>query len=109
MLRGFFGGALDEGAFKRSDDTLVTEAHRSWSSRFGITGEPSLTRVVRWNRASPQHEVGHAARVNRIEAALRALPPLALAGSGFRAVGLPDVITDARTTMRGLLDRWHAR
>ncbi len=109
VLRGFFGGALDEEALARSDDALVAEAHRSWSARFDITEAPSLTRVVRWTRASPQHEVGHAARVRRIEAALDGLPPVALAGSGFRAVGLPDVIADARTAMASLLDRWRAR
>jgi hypothetical protein len=31
---------------------------------------------------------------------------VAVCGSGFRAVGIPDVASDARTTMRSLLDRW---
>jgi protoporphyrinogen/coproporphyrinogen III oxidase len=109
VLRGFFGGAFDEGVLARSDADLVQEAHDSWRGRFGINGLPTLTRVVRWDRTSPQHEVGHAARVRQIDGALADLPLVAVAGSGFRAVGIPDVIADARSAVRDLLDRWRAR
>ncbi len=109
VLRGFLGGAFDETVLGRPDAALVAEAHGAWSRRFDITAPPELTRVVRWDRASPQHDVGHAARVSAIDDRLAARPGLAVAGSGFRAIGIPDVITDARTTMRGLLDRWRAR
>lgn len=109
VLRGFFGGALDEAILARGDLALAAEAEATWSRRFGASGPPVLTRVVRWTRASPQHEVGHAGRVQVIAQAIATLPPVDVAGSGFRAVGLPDVIADARAAMRGLLDRWRAR
>jgi len=108
VLRGFFGGALDEAALVADDAALVAVAHASWARRFGVSGDPVLTRVVRWTRTSPQHEVGHAARVRRIDEALAPLPPVAVCGSGFRAVGIPDVVTDAREVTRRLLDRWRA-
>lgn len=109
VLRGFFGGALDEAILAHSDADLVAQAASTWSRRFGAREQPVLTRVVRWTRASPQHEVGHASRVQAIAKAIATLPPVDVAGSGFRAVGLPDVIADARAAMRGLLDRWRAR
>ncbi len=105
ILRGFFGGAFDEATLARDDASLVELAGVSWARRFGITGDPVLTRVVRWTRATPQHEVGHAARVLDIEGALAALPPVAVCGSAFRAIGIPDVVSDARRSVRGLLDR----
>lgn len=108
VLRGFVGGAFDEGALSRSDQELIDLAHASWARRFDVDGAPTLTRVVRWPRGSPQHEVGHAARVRRIEAALSTLPPVGICGSGFRAVGIPDVVSDARDAMGRLLDRWRA-
>ena len=40
----------------------------------GIRGEPLLTRVYRWERASAQHEVGHLARMAAIERALARHP-----------------------------------
>jgi oxygen-dependent protoporphyrinogen oxidase len=108
VLRGFFGGALDEAALARSDDELIDLAHRTWVRRFGVAGPPVLTRVVRWVRSSPQHEVGHGARVRAIDSAMAVLPPVAVCGSGFRAVGIPDVVSDARVTMSRLLERWRA-
>ena len=109
ILRGFFGGALDEGTLSLGDSSLADLAHRSWTGRFGISGSPELARIVRWVRASPQHEVGHARRVSTIDGRLREIGNVAVAGSGFRAVGIPDVIADARAAMGQLLDRWHAR
>ena len=108
VLRGFFGGAFDEGVLERSDAELLALAQASWARRFGVAGPPVLSRVVRWTRSSPQHEVGHAARVQRIEAALATSPPVALCGSGFRAVGIPDVVSDARAAVATLLGRWRA-
>jgi len=57
-----------------------------------------LTRLFRWTRQSPQYEVGHLQRVAAIERALQATPGLFLAGSGFRAIGIPDCIADGRAT-----------
>lgn len=108
LLRGFFGGAFDEGVLASQDDELTSMAHASWSQRFGIQGPPTLTRVVRWTNQSPQHEVGHAARVARLESVLASLPFVNVCGSGFRAVGIPDVISDARASVSLLFDRWHA-
>jgi len=108
VLRGFFGGAFDEATLTHTDDELVELAHGTWVRRFGVSGAPALTRVVRWTRASPQHDVGHAARVRSVEDALAVLPPVAVCGSGFRAIGIPDVISDARAAMDRLLQRWRA-
>ncbi len=108
VLRGFVGGAFDEGALDRSDEALVDATHTSWARRFGVQGRPTLTRVVRWPRTSPQHDVGHAARVQQLEQALTGLPPVGICGSGFRAIGIPDVASDARHAVRLLLDRWRA-
>jgi oxygen-dependent protoporphyrinogen oxidase len=108
VLRGFFGGAFDEAVLERPDADLLALAHASWARRFGVEGPPELSRVVRWMRSSPQHDVGHAARVQQVEAALATLPPVALCGSGFRAVGIPDVVSDARAAVAALLRRWRA-
>ena len=109
LLRGFYGGAYDEAVMDWSDDALVDDAHMSWARRFGIGNRPSFSRVVRWSRTSPQHEVGHLARIATVDGALAALGGIAVAGSGFRAVGIPDVVTDARQVVRRLLDVWRAR
>ena len=66
----------------------------------GITGDPLLSRVYRFERASAQHEVGHLARVEAIDRALTRMPGLFMTGSGLRGVGIPDCVADARATAR---------
>ena len=46
--------------------------------------------------AGAQHTVGHLSRVEEIERRLAVHGGLFVAGSGFRAVGIPDCVTDAR-------------
>jgi oxygen-dependent protoporphyrinogen oxidase len=62
----------------------------------GITAAPTLARVYRWPNAGAQHTVGHLSRVDEIEQRLAAHGGLFVAGSGFRAVGIPDCVADAR-------------
>jgi oxygen-dependent protoporphyrinogen oxidase len=62
----------------------------------GIGSPPHLSRVYRWPNAGAQHNVGHLARLERIEARLAGLPGVFAAGSGFRSIGIPDCVADGR-------------
>ena len=62
----------------------------------GLRGVPVLERVYRWPCATPQMEVGHLARIARLEADLAARPGLFVTGAGLRGTGLPDTIADAQ-------------
>jgi oxygen-dependent protoporphyrinogen oxidase len=97
-MRTFVGGARDPRALDRSDDALVGLSLAALTPLLGITGPPILTRVYRWERASAQHEVGHAARLVAIDRKLADKPGLFLTGSGFRGVGIPDCVADGRAT-----------
>jgi oxygen-dependent protoporphyrinogen oxidase len=96
LLRAFLGGALDPGAFDLPDDALVDIATKDISSVLRIASAPHLARVHRWPRAGAQHNVGHAARLARVEQRLAALPGLFVAGSGFHSIGVPDCVADGR-------------
>jgi oxygen-dependent protoporphyrinogen oxidase len=96
LIRGFLGGGRDPHRLDRSDQELIEAAREELVELLGITGEPSLTRLYRWTRQSPQYAVGHLSRVSRIEQRLAAVPGIFLTGSGFRAIGVPDCITDGR-------------
>lgn len=98
LIRGFFGGGRDRERLEAGDETLIRLALEELGPLLGITGAPLFSRVFRWHRQSPQHEVGHLARVAAIEQRLQQRPGLFLTGSGFRAVGIPDCIADARDT-----------
>jgi protoporphyrinogen/coproporphyrinogen III oxidase len=95
LLRAFIGGAHDPDAAGLPEDRLAAIVRRDLNGVLGIAAEPSLTRVYRWPNAGAQHTVGHLQRVEEIE---RRLAPrgIFVAGSGFRSVGIPDCIADAR-------------
>ena len=78
------------------DDELITLAREELESLLEITGDPLFARLSRWTRQSPQYEVGHLQRVARIEQRLLALPGIFITGSGYRAIGIPDCISDGR-------------
>ena len=96
LFRGFLGGATDASILDETDDTLIATATRELSSVLSITGPPQLVTIHRWQDAGAQHNVGHAARLDRMTRRLEALPGLLVAGSGFRSIGVPDCIADGR-------------
>jgi len=104
LLRTFVGGARDPKALEESDAELVSRSMRALRPLLGITGEPLLSRVYRWDRANAQHEVGHLDRVAAIERALTHHPGLFVTGSGFRGTGIPDCVADGRATGKQLAE-----
>ena len=98
LVRGFLGGGRDPHRLDAPDDELIQAAREALTEILGIDGEPLITRLYRYPRQSPQYTVGHLDRVAAIERRVTALPGLFVAGSGFRAIGIPDCIADARAT-----------
>jgi protoporphyrinogen/coproporphyrinogen III oxidase len=98
LLRGFLGGGRDPRRLDASDEELIDTARRELSDLLGTSGPPLFSRFYRWTRQSPQYEVGHLHRVVSIERRLNALPGLFVTGSGFKAIGIPDCISDGRAT-----------
>ena len=89
------------------DDTdLETLVRQECADLLGITAPPELVRIHRHVQAMPQYRVGHVARVDIIEARLSKYHGLAVAGSAYRGVGIPDSIhsgeTAAETVMAAL-------
>jgi oxygen-dependent protoporphyrinogen oxidase len=98
LLRAFLGGARNPELLGRDDGDLVRLAHEEMARIHGIHGEPVVTRLARWERANAQHEVGHPARIRRIEARLADLPGLFVTGSAYRGTGITDCVADGRAT-----------
>ena len=98
LLRAFLGGGRDPHRLDRSDADLRDSAREELEDILHIQGAPVFEpRVYRWTRQSPQYEVGHLDRVAAVDRHLSAVPGLFIAGSGLRAVGIPDCVQDGRT------------
>jgi oxygen-dependent protoporphyrinogen oxidase len=96
LFRAFLGGATDPSAALLSDDELAAIATDDVSRALGTSGSPAFVRIQRWPKAGAQHNVGHRSHLQQIEIRLSALPGLFVAGSGFRAIGIPDCVADGR-------------
>ena len=100
LMRAFLGGTRDPMAIERGDDALIKQSLLALTPLMSLRAQPFLTKVYRWPRANAQYEVGHLARVAAIDLTLARHPGLLLTGSGFRGVGIPDCVADARATAR---------
>lgn len=94
LLRCFVGGVLRPDIYELEDRDLVATVRNEMWALVGARERPLLARVARYPRSMPQYNVGHLERVAMIDARVRALPGLALAGAAYRGVGIPDCIRD---------------
>jgi oxygen-dependent protoporphyrinogen oxidase len=91
VLRCFVGGE-DPAVLSLSDEELVTGVRAELLTIMGVSDTPVFTHVARWPRSMAQYTVGHADRLARIEARLKQLPGLHLAGNAYHGIGIPDCV-----------------
>ena len=104
LLRVFVGRAGQEQDIPWDDAGLLTLAQEELRMTLGIAAQPTLWRVFRWERAMPQYNLGHLERLARIEAMLQRWPSLALAGNGYRGIGIPDCIRSGELAVQRILE-----
>jgi len=88
LFRVLVGGARDPQAVDATDEQLVSRALDALERVLHLQATPAMTYVVRQRRGIPQYVVGHAARLQRIEAALANHPGLALSGYSYHGVAM---------------------
>ncbi len=88
----------------RDEESLLALAREELALTLGISAEPLVTRVFFWEKAMPQYNLGHPALLRRIDAALDQHPGLALAGNGYRGIGIPDCIHSGELAAEKVLD-----
>ena len=102
LLRAFLGEA---SIGDRDDDELILAVRRDLGELLAVDAEPQLVRFQRWPRSMAQYAVGHLERVAEIEEAVRRLPGLALAGNGYRGIGIPDCIHSGEQAAESIIEQ----
>jgi oxygen-dependent protoporphyrinogen oxidase len=105
LLRVFAGRAGQEEDMPQDEAGLLEVALEELLLTLGITAQPIYERVYYWDRAMPQYNLGHPQRLERIDTAIEKLPALALAGNGYRGIGIPDCIHSGEVAAAQVLDQ----
>ena len=92
LIRCFLGGSRDEQVLQLTDEAILGIVRDELREIVGLKAEPLFTRIYRWRGAMAQYTIGHLDRLERIESLLKPLPGLALAGNGYRGIGVPDCV-----------------
>ncbi len=103
LLTVLLGGAHRPELLARDDEGLVQAARAELSALLGVSRAPTLTQVIRWPRAIPQYNVGHAQRVASILAQASRWPGLWLGGNAYRGAGVADCVRSAGELGRQML------
>lgn len=90
LIRVFVGRAGQDIPW--NEDDLLALATEELKLTLGVTAKPLLSRVFLWDKAMPQYNLGHPDILKRIDTVLEKYPGLALAGNGYRGIGIPDCI-----------------
>jgi oxygen-dependent protoporphyrinogen oxidase len=102
LIRVFVGRAGQDIPWNESD--LLALAREELQLTLGITAEPMISRVFMWDKAMPQYNLGHPELLKRIDTALERHPSLALAGNGYRGIGIPDCIHSGELAAEKILN-----
>jgi protoporphyrinogen/coproporphyrinogen III oxidase len=101
LIRVFVGRAGQEVPWDEAG--LLAIARQEARLTLGITADPLVARVFRWEKAMPQYNLGHPDLLHRIEGALKGHPGLALAGNAYRGIGIPDCIRSGELAVDRIL------
>jgi oxygen-dependent protoporphyrinogen oxidase len=103
LLRCFIAGSSAENLWALSDHQIVGMVRNELQQILGLRAEPLFARVYKWKSAMAQYGVGHLDRLDRVEPLRQRLPGLALAGNGYRGIGIPDCISSGQDAVKQIL------
>lgn len=104
LIRVFVGRAGQDADMPRDETSLLALAREELQLTLGVSAEPILSRVFVWENAMPQYNLGHPAKLAQIDSALANHPGLALAGNGYRGIGIPDCINSGKVAVEKIIE-----
>jgi oxygen-dependent protoporphyrinogen oxidase len=103
LVRAFFGGKAADRLMRCGNDETAAVARLELARILGPLPEPQMIVVRRLPRSLPLYGVGHLERMAELEERIGLLDGLWLLGNGYRGVGLPDLVRDARSAARQIV------
>ena len=95
QFRTMVGGDGDHDSARLSDAELISLVKRDLGSIIGLSGEPELVKIYRWEYGIPQYHIGHLDKMKIIERELQSIRGIHLAGNAYYGIGLNDCVKQA--------------
>ncbi|UCH45012.1 MAG: protoporphyrinogen oxidase [Nitrospiraceae bacterium] len=95
LLRTMIGGAKHPDIAGLEDNNIIDIVYDELKSVMGLTTEPDMVRVYRWDKAIPQYLLGHNKLLAQIDDRLTASPGLYLTGNSYRGIGMNDCVANS--------------
>lgn len=102
LIRVFVGRAGQDIPWNESE--LLAVAKEELRLTLAIKAQPLLERVFMFDKAMPQYNLGHPEKLKKIDAALEKYSGLALAGNGYRGIGIPDCIHSGELAVNKIVE-----
>lgn len=107
LIRAYYGGldVADDGTALPLDSMRSLPYQNALADLGSILGplpKPAFSITRLWPRGLPQYAVGHLDRMAALDERIQRLGNLSLLGNGYRGVGMPDLIRDARAAARAI-------
>ena len=104
LLRCFLGGSRDPEVLNCGDAEVVSIVRRELKEILNFTAQPLFYRIHRWPSSMAQYGVGHAERVNKLQAAIEHHPGLFLAGNAYSGIGISDCVRTGKVAAKRALE-----
>jgi oxygen-dependent protoporphyrinogen oxidase len=95
LLTSFIGGATDPQAVSLSTEEIAAIVHREIAPILSIRNQPIFSNIQIYQRALPQYNLGHAARIANLERQSSSLLNLKLVGNYLRGPAIGACIDQA--------------
>ncbi|HEX9653554.1 MAG TPA: protoporphyrinogen oxidase, partial [bacterium] len=80
-LTTFVGGMRQPELVSRDDDELLKLVQADLREIMGLTGQPNIVKIKRWEKAIPQYELGHQQRIDAVENSEQEHPGVFISGN----------------------------
>lgn len=92
LIRAFVGGARNQELVYQDDESMLKMVLDELKDIIGLSAEPVMHKIYRWEKGMPQYTIGHLERVKNIEERAAANPGVFVVGGSYKGVGVPDCI-----------------
>lgn len=95
-LTTFVGGSRQPAMVATSDAALVSSVRRELEEIMAVRGEPAYTKIVRWDRAIPQYDLGHRKVMAMVDALEASHPGLVVCSNYRGGIAVGDCVKNGK-------------